>query len=133
VRRARGAGFFRDHLLRGQVWRIEPFGLQRHHLRIDPVAIEGNVAVRVRCPEAGPHRRGYGLFFASAGHAALYDYPTATGLQAVAADIWARGGIVGTMCHGPAILPGTIDAKTGQSPVACKTVTGFTLEGEMLL
>jgi putative intracellular protease/amidase len=33
----------------------------------------------------------YGLFFASAGHAALYDYPTAKGLQASAADVWNRG------------------------------------------
>jgi len=29
----------------------------------------------------------YGVFFASAGHAALYDYPTAKGLQAIAADV----------------------------------------------
>ena len=75
----------------------------------------------------------YGLFFASAGHAALYDYPAAKGLQATAADIWARGGIVGTVCHGPAILPGIIDPETGQSIVAGRTATGFTLEGEMLL
>src|ERR1700761_4943817 len=46
----------------------------------------------------------YGLFFASAGHAALYDYPSAKGLQASAADVWDRGGVVGTVCHGPAIL-----------------------------
>ena len=72
----------------------------------------------------------YGLFFASAGHAALYDYPTAKDLQAVAADIWDRGGIVGTVCHGPAILPGIIDPKTGKSIIEGKTVTGFTLEGE---
>src|SRR5580700_9476843 len=32
----------------------------------------------------------YGLFFASAGHSALYDYPSASGLQSVAGDIWAR-------------------------------------------
>src|SRR5499427_75658 len=41
----------------------------------------------------------YGLFFASAGHATLYDYPKAKGLQAIAADVWARGGVVGTVCH----------------------------------
>jgi putative intracellular protease/amidase len=75
----------------------------------------------------------YGLFFASAGHAALYDYPTAKGLQAVAADIWNRGGVVGTVCHGPAILPGIIDSKTGKSIIEGRTLTGFTLEGEMLL
>ena len=47
------------------------------------------------------HRRGfvlimfqYGLFFASAGHASLIDYPDAKGLQQIAADIYADGGIV---------------------------------------
>src|SRR5215470_6718944 len=74
----------------------------------------------------------YGVFFASAGHAALYDYPTAKGLQAVAGDIWDRGGVVGTVCHGPAILPGIIDSKTGRSIVEGKTVTGFTIEGELI-
>ena len=74
----------------------------------------------------------YGVFFASAGHAALYDYPTAKNLQALASDVWNRGGIVGTVCHGPAILPGVIDAKTGKSIVHGRTVTGFTIEGELI-
>jgi D-lactate dehydratase len=74
----------------------------------------------------------YGVFFASAGHAALYDYPTAKGLQAAASDVWNRGGIVGTVCHGPAILPGVIDSKTGKSIIEGKTVTGFTIEGELI-
>jgi putative intracellular protease/amidase len=74
----------------------------------------------------------YGVFFASAGHAALYDYPTAKGLQAIASDVWERGGIVGTVCHGPAILPGVIDSKTGKSIIEGKTVTGFTIEGELI-
>jgi D-lactate dehydratase len=74
----------------------------------------------------------YGVFFASAGHAALYDYPAAKGLQAIAADVWDRGGIVGTVCHGPAILPGVIDSKTGKTIIEGKTVTGFTIEGELI-
>src|SRR5580658_5780157 len=74
----------------------------------------------------------YGVFFASAGHAALYDYPTAKSLQAIAADVWNRGGIVGTVCHGPAILPGIIDSKTGKSIAEGKTVTGFMIEGELV-
>jgi D-lactate dehydratase len=52
-------------------------------------------------------------------------------LQAIAADIWERGGIVGTVGHGPAILPGIIDSKTGKSIIHGKTVTGFTIEGEL--
>ncbi|WP_321476363.1 hypothetical protein [uncultured Paludibaculum sp.] len=74
----------------------------------------------------------YGVFFASAGHAALYDYPTATGLQVAAADIWDRGGVVAAVCHGPAIMPGILDSKTGKSIIEGKTVTGFTIEGEMI-
>jgi D-lactate dehydratase len=77
-------------------------------------------------------KEDYGFFFASAGHSALYDYPTAKGLQAIAADIWERGGIVGTVCHGPAIMPGIIDSKTGKSIIHGKTVTGFTIEGELI-
>lgn len=75
----------------------------------------------------------YGLFFASAGHAALYDYPTARGLQSIAADVWDRGGIVAAVCHGPVILPGVIDSSTGRSIIEGKTVTGFTIEGEIVL
>jgi putative intracellular protease/amidase len=74
----------------------------------------------------------YGVFFASAGHAALYDYPTAKALQGIAADVWNRGGIVGSVCHGPAIFPGVLDAKTGKSIIEGKTVTGFTIEGELI-
>src|SRR5262244_2859018 len=93
-----------------------------------------NVKLHSRLKKASELKsEDYGLFFASAGHAALYDYPTAKDLQAVEADIWDRGGIVGTVCHGPAILPGVIDPTTGKSIIEGKTVTGFTLEGEMLL
>jgi putative intracellular protease/amidase len=74
----------------------------------------------------------YGVFFASAGHSALYDYPTAKGLQTIAADVWNRGGIVGAVCHGAAIMPGIIDAKTGKTIIEGKTVTGFTIEGELI-
>ncbi|KAI3628294.1 D-lactate dehydratase [Malassezia furfur] len=71
----------------------------------------------------------YGLFFASAGHAALIDYPDAKGLQAIAAKIWEDGGIVSAVCHGGAILPGIKD-KSGKSIIAGRKVTGFTDRGE---
>jgi putative intracellular protease/amidase len=74
----------------------------------------------------------YGLFFASAGHSALYDYPSAKGLQAIVGDIWERGGVVGAVCHGAAIFPGVMDSKTGRSIIEGKTVTGFTIEGELI-
>ena len=92
-----------------------------------------NVELNSRLKKASDLKKeDYGLFFASAGHAALYDYPAAKGLQAVAADIWDRGGVVATVCHGPAILPGVIDSQTGRSIIEGKTVTGFTIEGELI-
>ncbi|CAO3614619.1 unnamed protein product [Mucor fragilis] len=74
----------------------------------------------------------YGLFFASAGHASLFDYPNARGLQSIAEDIYKRGGVVSAVCHGPAILPG-IKGEDGKSIINGKTVTGFTTEGEVQL
>jgi putative intracellular protease/amidase len=79
------------------------------------------------------NKEDYGLFFASAGHAALYDYPTARGLQTVAGDVWDRGGIVAAVCHGPVILPRVVDSKTRKSIIEGKTVSGFTIEGEVIL
>ena len=91
------------------------------------------VALKSKLKKAADLKRGdYGVFFASAGHSALYDYPTAKGLQTIAADIWDRGGVVGAVCHGPAIMPGIIDSKTGKSIIEGKTVTGFTIEGELI-
>lgn len=52
----------------------------------------------------------YGLFFASAGHASLIDYPDAKGLQAIGVKIWDNGGIVSAVCHGGAIVSDVSDA-----------------------
>ena len=92
-----------------------------------------SVKLRSQLKKASDLKKGdYGIFFASAGHSALYDYPTAKGLQTIASDIWDQGGVIGTVCHGPAILPGVIDSKTGRTIIEGKTVTGFTIEGELI-
>jgi putative intracellular protease/amidase len=36
----------------------------------------------------------YGIFFASAGHASLIDYPDAKGLQSIASQMNTDGGII---------------------------------------
>ncbi|KIW88327.1 uncharacterized protein Z519_10895 [Cladophialophora bantiana CBS 173.52] len=72
----------------------------------------------------------YGIFFASAGHAALIDYPHAKGLQKIATDIWTQGGMVSAVCHGEAIYVGVIDPATGESIIKGKTITGFTTQAE---
>jgi putative intracellular protease/amidase len=78
-------------------------------------------------------KQDYDVFFASAGHAALYDYPKARGLQSIAEDVWNRGGIVAAVCHGPVILSGVIDPKTAKPIIDGKSVTGFTVEGEVIM
>ena len=72
----------------------------------------------------------YGVFFASAGHAALIDYPTASGLQNIAAQVWGNGGVVSSVCHGPAIFANIIDPVTKEPIIKGKKITGFTTEAE---
>lgn len=72
----------------------------------------------------------YGLFFASAGHAALIDYPTASSLQSIAEQVWANGGVVSSVCHGPAIFANMLDRSTGEPLIKGKRITGFTTEAE---
>ncbi|KAH7043336.1 class I glutamine amidotransferase-like protein [Macrophomina phaseolina] len=76
-------------------------------------------------------RPQYGLFFASAGHASLIDYPTATGLQALATNIYYKNaGIMSAVCHGGAIFLGLSDPANKEPMIKGKTVTGFTNRGE---
>ncbi|TKA76738.1 hypothetical protein B0A49_02708 [Cryomyces minteri] len=72
----------------------------------------------------------YGIFFASAGHASLIDYPDAKGLQSIASEMYTNGDIISAVCHGGAIFPGIIDPSTNKSIIAGKKVTGFTTQGE---
>ncbi|MCJ1470328.1 hypothetical protein MMC07_008973 [Pseudocyphellaria aurata] len=73
----------------------------------------------------------YGIFFAAGGHAAIYDYPKASNLHKLAAQVYANGGVVSAVCHGPALLPGIIEASTGKPLIQGKKVTGFAEKGEV--
>lgn len=75
----------------------------------------------------------YGIFFASAGHAALIDYPTAGNLKKIAASVWDDGGIVSSVCHGPAVFHNLIDPATSEPLIKGKTITGFTTEAESVM
>lgn len=75
----------------------------------------------------------YSIFFAAGGHACLYDFPTSTGLQKVAEEIYAAGGIVAAVCHGPAILEDIKDTATGKLLIEGKKVTAFSDAGEEML
>jgi putative intracellular protease/amidase len=71
----------------------------------------------------------------SAVHAALLDYPTATSLQKIASKVWTRGGVVATVCHGPAIFggEGIIDLDTKEHIIKGRSITGFTTEAEVVM
>lgn len=75
----------------------------------------------------------YEIFFVSAGHGTLFDYPKAKGLQSIASEIYDNGGAVGAVCHGYAIFDGLIEKKTGKPLISGKSYTGFTSEGEVIL
>lgn len=72
----------------------------------------------------------YGIFFTSAGHGSLIEYPNAKGLQGIASKMYADGNIISVVCHGGAIFPGVMDSLTVKSIIAGKKVTGFTTQGE---
>ncbi|CAL9735371.1 glutathione-independent glyoxalase Hsp31p [Monosporozyma servazzii] len=75
----------------------------------------------------------YKIFFAAAGHGSCFDFPTASGLQDLALKIYANGGVVAAVCHGPAIFAGLNDKKTGENIAKGKSLTGFTDEGEAIM
>ncbi|KAI1429609.1 class I glutamine amidotransferase-like protein [Xylaria sp. FL1777] len=75
----------------------------------------------------------YGVFYASAGHATMIDYPTASNLQKIASQVWANGGIVSSVCHGPAIFANLLDLDTNEPLIKGKTMTGFPTEAETAL
>ncbi|CAK9684438.1 unnamed protein product [Candida parapsilosis] len=70
------------------------------------------------------------LFFASAGHATLYDYPKAKNLQKILINTYLNGGVVAAVCHGPAIFNNLENPETKQPFIKGKKITGFTDKGE---
>jgi putative intracellular protease/amidase len=75
----------------------------------------------------------YGIFFASAGYPALIDYPHAKSLQNVAEQVWAKGGIVSSVCHGPAIFAHVRDLATGEPLIKGKSIAGYCTEAEEMM
>ncbi|CAK7274911.1 plasma membrane heat shock protein [Sporothrix epigloea] len=113
---------------------------------LDPSALQGedratwedtNSTFRRKLDKMKPARElipeDYGLFYAAGGHAALIDFPQAHALHEIAAQTWDKGGVVASVCHGPAIFDGLLDLKTKQPLIKGKKLTGFTDEGEEAL
>ncbi|KAJ1872358.1 plasma membrane heat shock protein [Coemansia sp. RSA 486] len=133
------AGFTVDLASETGTFGMDPHSISKDYMSENDFAIYNSTESDFSKKLANLHKASdlnpsdYGLFFASAGHATLFDYPSAEGLIGIAESVWARGGVVSAVCHGPAILPGIKDKETGKSVVYGKTVTGFTDEGEEML
>lgn len=71
----------------------------------------------------------YTAILFAGGHGTMWDFPNSTHLAQVASEIYAQGGIVAAVCHGPAAL---INIKTPQGApiVAGKNIATFTNEEE---
>lgn len=63
------------------------------------------------------------------GHACCVDFPHARELKKLTAQIYEQGGVVGAVCHGPAIFE-NLTLSSGSSLIAGKEVTGFAEKGE---
>ncbi len=69
-----------------------------------------------------------GIFFAG-GHGTVWDFPNSEALQDLTSSIYASGGVVGAVCHGPAALL-NVKLPNGTHLIDGKKVAVFTNEEE---
>lgn len=73
----------------------------------------------------------YDAIYFTGGHAVMYDFPDNEGLQRLTREIWEKGGIVASVCHGYCGLLNT-RLSDGSLLVAGRKVTGFAWKEEVL-
>ncbi|CAK9857923.1 unnamed protein product [Sphagnum jensenii] len=66
----------------------------------------------------------YDAVFVPGGHGIVYDGPNDKNLIAFVEKIWSEGGVVGSVCHGPAALV-NVHAPNGEPIVKGRKVAGF--------
>jgi putative intracellular protease/amidase len=71
----------------------------------------------------------YSAVLFAGGHGAMWDFADSPAVQAVARDIYERGGVVAAVCHGPAALV-NVRLSSGSYLVDGKRVSAFTDEEE---
>lgn len=119
-------GFDEHSISAGSLNEEESEAFEDHNSEFNKLIKETQVAGQLDPTE-------FGLFYAAGGHGAAFDFEKAADLQALAANVWVRGGPVGAVCHGPMIFNGIKDPKTGEHIVKDRQVTGFPTEGEKSL
>ncbi|UGT55837.1 type 1 glutamine amidotransferase domain-containing protein [Nocardia asteroides] len=73
----------------------------------------------------------YDAIYFTGGHAVMYDFPDSVGLQRITREIYERGGIVSSVCHGYCGLLNTT-LSDGSFLVAGRNLTGFAWQEEVL-
>ena len=73
----------------------------------------------------------YDAIYYTGGHAVMYDFPDSPELQRITREIYERGGIVSSVCHGYAGLL-NVTLSDGGLLVADRELTGFSWREEVL-
>ncbi|WP_026917550.1 type 1 glutamine amidotransferase domain-containing protein [Gordonia shandongensis] len=73
----------------------------------------------------------YDAIYFTGGHAVMYDFPDSDGLQRITREIYERGGIVSSVCHGYCGLLNT-RLSDGTHLIAGRAMTGFAWTEEVL-
>lgn len=73
----------------------------------------------------------YDAIYFTGGHAVMWDFPDSQGLQRITREIFERGGVVSSVCHGYCGLLNTT-LSDGTLLVAGRKVTGFAWAEEVL-
>lgn len=73
----------------------------------------------------------FDAIYFTGGHAVMFDFPDSEGLQRISREIFERGGVVSSVCHGYAGLLNT-RLSDGSLLVAGRKLTGFSWSEEVL-
>lgn len=73
----------------------------------------------------------FDAIYFTGGHAVMFDFPDSEGLQRITREIFERGGVVSSVCHGYAGLLNTT-LSDGTLLVAGRKLTGFSWSEEVL-
>lgn len=94
---------------------------------LDDPQVQGALRESPASTSVDPSR--YDAIFFAGGHGAMWDFPGAKAFADAATQIYERGGIVGAVCHGPAVLV-SVRLSSGVLLVAGKRVSAFTNDEE---
>jgi putative intracellular protease/amidase len=73
----------------------------------------------------------YDAIYFTGGHAVMYDFPDSEGLQRITRELYERGAVVSSVCHGYCGLLNT-KLSDGSYLIAGKKMTGFAWQEEVL-